>query len=456
MKKALTILLAIVEPLIISTVIYTFWFHSPPFRDVWVWLLWLAVPVFLLRLIVFRRIWTSTPLNYLLIAFIALTAFNFNNAPYARNDYWVLVCRPLLGIWIYLYMVDHARTWGTLQWLAIATVTMSLAVAVVSLITTEWHMDKSGDLAFIINALPRFEWRNLDWSGLPLWLQQRITLPPINEMLLAFNPNEVAGALTFIAPLMAGLAIGNPYPYSSDKAPSQTKLWTGIRITAGIAFVIAMLSLFVGQSRFALAGVLGALILIVMLIVPDMLWKSVGLGIIGLLILLQAALLFNWLPSSTDSTGANSLSGRDQESVSSRLDLWSTAAEMMFDYPLTGTGMSMFRTAVNEPQYQIEFYVRRGTTPPHAHNEWLQMGADLGIPGFLMFLAMQAVVLWMLWEGWHGNHPHGRIVAVAVLGGLLAHGVYGLGDAITLWDRFSFILWWLVGLAGAQYVLARR
>jgi O-antigen ligase len=115
----------------------------------------------------------------------------------------------------------------------------------------------------------------------------------------------------------------------------------------------------------------------------------------------------------------------------------------------------MFRTAVNEPEYQIEFYVSSGTTPPHAHNEWLQMGADLGIPGFLMFLAMQVVILWMLWQGWRSDQPHAQIMAVAVFGGLLAHSVYGLGDAITLWDRFSFILWWLVGLAGAQYVLSR-
>jgi hypothetical protein len=453
MKKPLTILLAITEPLIIATVIYTFWFHSPPFRDAWIWLLWLAVPIFVLRIIVFRRIWTNTPLNYLLIAFILLTAFNFNQAPFARNAYWVLVSRPLLGIWIYLYMLEHVRQWSTLKWLAIATIGMSFAVAVVSLMTTNWHMDKSGELAFIINGIPRFEWRTLDWSGLPIWLQQRITLPPIKEMLLGFNPNEVAGALAFIVPLMAGLAVGNPHT-SEKREHSQKNLWLGIRLFAGIAGIIAMLSLFIGQSRFAIAGVFGALILIVLLLVRNMRWKVAGLSIIGLIIVLQAALLFNWLPSATQNADSG-LSERDQESVSTRLDLWSTAARMMFDYPLTGTGMSMFRTAVNEPKYQIEFYVVRDTTPPHAHNEWLQMGADLGIPGFLMFLAMQIVILWMLWQGWRSDQQHAQIMAVAVFGGLLAHGVYGLGDAVTLWDRFSFILWWLVGLAGAQYVLAR-
>jgi len=453
MKKPLTILLAITEPLIIATVIYTFWFHSPPFRDAWIWLLWLVVPIFVLRVIVFRRFRTDTPLNYLLAALVALTAFNFINAPFARNDYWVLVSRPLLGIWIYLYMLEHVRTWDTLKWLTIATIGMSFAVAVVSLMTTNWHMDKSGELAFVINAIPRFEWRTIDWSGLPSWLQQRIALPPIKEMLLAFNPKEVAGALAFIVPLMAGLAVGNPHT-SEKREHSQKNLWLGIRLFAGITGSIAMLSLFIGQSRFAIAGVFGALILIVLLLVRSIRWKIAGLSLIGLVIVLQAALLFNWLPSATQNADSG-LSERDQESVSTRLDLWWTAARMMFDYPLTGTGMSMFRTAVNEPEYQIEFYVVRDTTPPHAHNEWLQIGADLGIPGFLMFLAMQIVILWMLWQGWRSDQHHAQIMAVAVFGGLLAHSVYGLGDAITLWDRFSFILWWLVGLAGAQFILAR-
>ncbi|MDQ7033478.1 MAG: hypothetical protein Q9P01_01185 [Anaerolineae bacterium] len=69
---------------------------------------------------------------------------------------------------------------------------------------------------------------------------------------------------------------------------------------------------------------------------------------------------------------------------------------------------------------------------------------------------MQLVILWMLWKGWSSQHPYGRIIAVAVFGGLVAHSVYGVGDAITLWDRFSFILWWLVGLLGRNMWLQHK
>ena len=68
---------------------------------------------------------------------------------------------------------------------------------------------------------------------------------------------------------------------------------------------------------------------------------------------------------------------------------------------------------------------------------------------------MQLTVLWMLWRGWTKGDQVVRTVSMATFAGLLAHSAYGFGDAVTLWDRFQFVLWWLVGLAGAQYVLMR-
>jgi hypothetical protein len=449
MKKALTLLLIITEPFILLLIIYTFWFHAPPIRDQWIWLLWFAVPIFWLRHRIQHRLWTRTPLDDLLIVFILLTALNFVAAPLARSNYIVLLCRPLLGIWIYIYFCEHAFTWRTLQWLVIVSVGMSLVLGFISLTTTAWHLDKSGDLAFIINALPHFDWRSLDGTFRMPFFRDEILFPPISEMGLSFNPNEVGGALAFIIPVMAGLALGNP---RDDGNPVQKRVWTGIRIGAAIALGIALLSLFVGQSRFAIGGVILSLIIVVLL-VKNRIWKIAALSIVGVLVLLQIALLLNVFTPAVDTSDTAGLSSRDQRTFTNRFDLWGSAVRMMFDYPLTGVGMSMYRTAVSQEAYQIEYYVQRGTVPPHAHNEWFQIGADLGVPGFLMFLTMQAVVLWMLWKGWRSSHPHGQIVAVAVFGGLLAHSIYGIGDAITLWDRFSFVLWWLVGLAGAQYVL---
>lgn len=129
---------------------------------------------------------------------------------------------------------------------------------------------------------------------------------------------------------------------------------------------------------------------------------------------------------------------------------------MMLDYPMTGAGMSMYRTAVREERYSIPYYEGRRFGPPHAHNEWSQMAADLGLPGLLLFLGWQATTAYMLFVGWREGRPVVRVVAVSVAGGLLAHGFYAVGDAVTLWDRYSFVFWWMLGLAGSQYVLHKK
>jgi hypothetical protein len=62
----------------------------------------------------------------------------------------------------------------------------------------------------------------------------------------------------------------------------------------------------------------------------------------------------------------------------------------------------------------------------------------------------------MLMACWRRGDRRARVAAVAVGGGLLAHLIYGITDAIPLWDRFSFVYWIMLGLAGGQYALIRQ
>jgi O-antigen ligase len=444
LRKYNETLLAFSEPLIILGLIFAFWFHSPPIRDNLVGLLWLALPVFRLRLLVVNRVWTETLLNDLLLIFILLTAINFTFAPYQRSNYLVLMSRPFLGIWMYLYALEHARMFKLLHWLAFATVGMGIVMGLISLTTSQWAVDKADELVFLFDALPRFDWQN---AGQQIQLPANYTLHDvISNMLLAFNVNEVAGALSFMVPVTAALAVGIP-----DHTEKVDRPWLIMRVIAGIAFALLLFSLFLGQSRFAIMGTIVALFIVIWTLIPKWRWRGIALGALALFTIIQIGLVLNLFTSVSD-TG---ISDRDQNTIAVRFDLWNTSLRMMRDYPLTGIGMSMFRGVVQREEYAIPYYQELGYPPPHAHNEWLQMGVDLGIPGFVLYIAWQVAVVWMLWQGWRSANDYARIVAMAVFAGLLAHAVYGIGDAVTLWDRFSFVLWWLVGLAGAQYVLIR-
>lgn len=442
-------LLQIAEPLILGVMIVAFWHHSPPIRDNWVWLLAFALPIFGLRLIVYRRLFTSTPLLPLLIMFIALTIFNFQNAPFHRDNYWVLVCRPLLGIWLLLYCVEHVRMFRRMDGLLVATIGMALIAGFLALTASQWN-SKIAALQFLVDALPRIPYKT--------WLP---------DMLLSFNPNEIAGALAWLCPIMAGLMLYQTKMSPADALPihGDTPLnppihggkseGAGVGLLsffAAITFAIGFAALFFGQSRFAIAGVLLALTSIVWFGMTGR-GRFVALIGIGGVLLVQVALMANILRAPTNTTATLTLSNRDQESLSVRFEMWASGSRMMTDYPFTGVGMAMFRAAVQQPQYAIPFYVEQNSYPPHVHNEWLQIGVDLGLPGFGLFISWHGVIMWMLWRAWRGGSASHKILVLGIGGGLLAHAVYGMGDAVTLWDRYSFVFWWLLGLAGAAYAL---
>jgi O-antigen ligase len=114
----------------------------------------------------------------------------------------------------------------------------------------------------------------------------------------------------------------------------------------------------------------------------------------------------------------------------------------------------MFRDNRVRKRYPVTTYSL--SVLPHTHDELLQFGSDMGLPGLALFLALYGTAAWMLIYAYrHGDRPS-QIIAAAVGAGMLAHGFFGVGDAITVWDRFAFLFWWLLALASAQFMLARN
>lgn len=408
------------EPLLLLIIVFVFWYPAPPVRDQWLWLLLLLIPILLLRWWVYRRLWTRSPLDPLLAAFIVLGALNIYAAPYTRGI--LMLGRPLLGIALYIYCVEYARLQRRLDGLLAVTVLLGLLVALGSLVSTQWVENKAEILSVITNRLP--------------------TVDLLPAAYTTFNPNEIAGALAWLCPLCAGLIA---YQW-------QQRCW---RWLATVAFGLMFVGLFLGQSRAALLGVFVTLMGLSALLIrsPRLRWGAVLL--LGLIAVFELLLVFNLVPFATPGSApdqpagseAAGLSERDTSSFSKRLGLWRSGLEIMRDYPLTGVGMSMYRHGPVREAYPAP----GEPNPPHAHNEWIQVGTDLGIPGLLVYSGWHLVTGWMLLRAWKSGLSNARTVALAVAAGLLAHVIYGLNDAVTLWDRFAFIFWWLLGLAGAQY-----
>ena len=73
-----------------------------------------------------------------------------------------------------------------------------------------------------------------------------------------------------------------------------------------------------------------------------------------------------------------------------RVATWSTTIDMMKDYPLFGIGIGSYRRLA--PEYRQGYNIH-WTAKSHAHNSYLQVGAESGIFAMLLFIAWLAILI---------------------------------------------------------------
>lgn len=457
-----------IEGIVLLLIIYAFW-HNITERALWFWMLWLAVPIFAVRLRLFGYLWTHIRLHDLMIIFIIVAAFNYLHAPLARESFMAAFGRPLLGMWLCIYLIELTRTARSAIPALLITLGMAFTLSLIALTTSQWLPGKSDALWFIIEWLPQFDYRTAATqlagevcSPVVDWVWRRDCFNPaalLSSSGLSFNVNEIAGALALMTPFAGALALCLPIKKEAVSSDSINIGLVALRVVAAIIFGMLFLALLLGQSRFAIAGVLGSLLIVAgfgLRGTP----RYIALGVVTFFIVLQAAILFNWgpfatLPANTTSTEVG-ITARDSQTFLNRFAIWESAGKMVRDYPMTGVGMYMFRSAVSNPgfPYEIPYYVENDLfPPPHAHNAWFNMGAEMGLLGAAVYIALQIIIVWMLWLSWRDGNSIIRAIALATFAGLLGYAAYSVGDTVALWDRFQFVQWWLVGMAGAVYTL---
>jgi putative inorganic carbon (hco3(-)) transporter len=134
----------------------------------------------------------------------------------------------------------------------------------------------------------------------------------------------------------------------------------------------------------------------------------------------------------------------DSGTFAFRLGTWRIALWMIHDFPFTGVGLGAFN-AVGTRLYPLA-----ETNHPGAHNIFLQVGVDLGLPGLVAYLS------WLLLNftlGWLTLRRAARksdsdlhAMMAAALSGLLGYTLHGLVDN-GLWNsQAAFIPWLLAAL----------
>jgi len=412
-RKPLHLMILAARLILMGLLFIVLWLPSPD-RDTWAFLLIPAAIISLASPMMNRRPHNWSRFYLPLSVFIALCVLSIYISPFQTRG-WILLFRPLAGLWIFVTLTEITSTDWTQRWILAVFAVLTLIILLMGIGGLSWT-GKASRFSDIIAHLP--QWQDFWWwrGGL--------------------NVNEFSGGATWLIPMLAGLSL---------RLSGQNFL----RLCAFAAATVLTIIVFLSQSLSGIAGVIAGLIFVFV----QCRHFRLSLVIVGAVLLAGNLAVLLYPVQSANLLAA--ASGRpDVNSLEHRAVMWQRAQAMIYDYPFTGVGIAMYRQL--REQYATPGYER--FLVPHPHNEALQFGTDLGIPGLIVYgwlalLIGQAAYHVVI----HGSRAE-CAAAIAVTAGLIGHAVYALTDAIPIWDRFAFVFWCLLGLLGGldARVSARR
>lgn len=383
----------------------------------------LVIPfTWLARWIAWSRLTVRTPLNVP----IAMLMFMAGVALYPSVDLSLtlpILTKMIAGIGLFYAIINTARSEKALWILAQILLIAGIGIAIISLGNTGWVADKLFAAPSIYTRLPQF-------------------LNVLNPA--GFNRNIVGGTVGMLFPLCIALVItflqddhfGTAQMHSAILSPSV------LQLLAGTAMLSIGGTLILTQSRGAVAGV------VVALFVLAIWWSRWTLVLIPVsVVVIFLAIQHFGLQTAIDFFLITDIT----PSAQGRFELWQRAIYMMQDFPYTGIGLGTF-SRVTPVLYPL-FLIGPDTEVPHAHNLYLQMGVDLGIPGLV---AHTGIIISFLLVGVSAvRRSRGTVlggIAIGALGGLIVYLIHGFVDNITFSAKPAVVLWALMGMLMAVWL----
>ncbi len=321
----------------------------------------------------------------------------------ARVQAW----RLLGGIAVMYAVIHWAGSKPRIRWLNNGLSLAGLLLAIFAIFSVQWA---AGKTLFIPGAA--FESFKLAVSD-------------------AVNPNVLAGSLILLL----------PFPVANLWLNWQDMNWSE-RCLAFLALLGMSLMVLFSQARGAwiAAGV-------AMLVLLSLRWRWGWLLILAGLI--SVAVIQVWFRST--SVGYLLLAGFEGV-ILGRQEIWSRAVFLIQHFSMTGAGMGSFAEVV-QALYPFEAGSAAGI--PHAHNLFLQIGVDLGVPGMVAWISAWLGALAAAWSLLKSKN--GRIfqaAGLAFIASQVALAVHGMTDAVT-WGmvRSAPIVWAVWGVALAAVLV---
>ncbi len=323
----------------------------------------------------------------------------------------IQAARVLSGVFLFYAIINWVNSLNRGHWLTAGMIVLGIFLALFASFSVVWV---TGKLTF-----------------LPVQMYEHFELV-VGD---AVNPNVMAGFLVVILPLPAAFFL---FGWKTGRLVE--------RLIMAAAAVPMLGVVLLTQSRGALLALAASVLLLIVLR-----WRW---GFVVVTVGIAAGIAVINQVGGFDELLAALSANPELGGVNGRLEVWSRAIYVVQDFPFTGVGMGNFAQAVD---LILPFFSFEPGKISHAHNLFLQIAVDLGIPGLVSWASIYLGVTFgaykLLRSGQHNLDANRWMMALAVglCSSQLALAVHGLTDAVT-WGqvRAAPIIWGVWGLVIAM------
>jgi O-antigen ligase len=330
----------------------------------------------------------------------------------------------LLGFAYWRYIVISLKSRQLLSLGIIFFLIIGLAMMFVGTVSTDWRL-KVPLLSNLLSLLP----------------PQLIRLPGAPAE--GTHANELGGTILIFLPLLLVVLTG----------------WQAIRKTPLLIIGLlgmslsASLLLLLTQSRSAWIGGIGGLSVLLLswfIFLPRSRFRTVArfsaalvsVFLLFMLVRTDWNQVIQFWQSPPRDTAVGTLT-----TLNFRRQLWLSAYDVIQDTPYTGTGLGSFRRVVPR-LYPIS--ASDSNDVAHAHNIFIQVAADTGLPGLIAYLSVLIITTILCLRIARLGGEDKRLV-LGLLAGIAGLHFFGLTDTIAPGAKPGLLFWLALGLITAIY-----
>jgi O-antigen ligase len=243
------------------------------------------------------------------------------------------------------------------------------------------------------------------------------------------NRNHYAGFLEMVLPFSLAFAF---YEYAKLRGDRDSKVNLGrLMAKSGVqrlflflaVSVVLCAALIFSRSRMGILAAASSILIIFALVAISRFHGRMGSLLAAAFIVLSICLAI-WIGPGPIVSRFQTVNEEYSLGGQSRISMWRDALPLIKDHPLLGTGLGTFPIAYTGGQTAF-----LGQFVNHAHNDYLEIASDLGVPGALilfgsiLFLLARAIRSFL-----SGERDFERIVALGCVGSIVAILLHSFAD----------------------------